>query len=253
MKKHRKKENLNVDRYSTNIKALDDLLNGGLPIKKILNISREPGAGSTTMILQMAKNIISNHKKNVHYIDSDGGITTDLLNSMGCMHLLYDRNTNPGGQLYIYPVDTIEDIMKIIETVTKDPKSGLIVIDSESSVIEQEILDDPYLGTSKTGYKSNARMWSKRAKKINALMNLSNASMIITSQVRFNNNDFQANKTTTACNAIKYIRAGHIFLSLLNKKNPAFMKINIQTFSGRYIKYNSSTEVKLKYGFGIIE
>ena len=251
MNKSKSNQKKSIERYSTGINEFNALLNGGLPIKKIINVNGSSKVGKTTILLQISINIIRRYNKKVFYFDIDGGLTYELLDSFGGLHMLYNQDTNPNGKLFLLNVSTIQEIIRIVDKVTKDNNTALIIIDSETSVIDKSILRDKYLGSKKNGVDTKAKMWSNKAKTFKAIIRNSNASMITVSQARWNTSRKNPVLISSACNGIKYMSDGTISIKVNGKSTNNPLKISISTSSGYVLKSNYIINTELIYGKGI--
>ena len=203
--KNNKDESLQAPKYSTGIFPLDKLLNGGFPQGRIIGLGAEWGVGKTTMLIQACGNIIEKHNKNVYYIDVEGGATYELFESMGYANLLYHPELNPNGKLYLLNLDTIQEIAKIVKKVTRDDDTAIIVIDSDTQVVDGDLLAEDDLGASNKAIGNDARMWSRVAKSFIAVVKHSNACLIVVHQARERLTGFVSRIEATGGNAIRHM------------------------------------------------
>lgn len=197
---------LSTPRYKTGIIMLDMLLNGGFPKGKAISIGAEPGVGKTTMLIQAAANIATDYNKRVYYIDVEGGATYELWDTMGYSHLLYNKDENPDGNIYLLDkAKTIQAIARIVKKVTQDPDTALIVIDSDTMVTDENAIEADDLGTGKNAVGSNARLWSAASKPMAAVLGQSEASMVIVHQARLNISGWMPVIEASGGNAVKHL------------------------------------------------
>jgi RecA/RadA recombinase len=202
---------IKTPRYETGIINLDLLLNGGLPMGKAIAIGTEPGVGKTTLLIQACGNIVEKYGKKVYYLDAEGGASYELVEAMGYANLLYHPKKNPEGKFYLLNTKTIQSIAKIIKKVCEDPETAVIVIDSDTAVTDELVLESEVLGTDKNDVGTNARMWSKVSRPLNATIGASNACLVVVHQARVNLSDFFVKIEAAGGNALKHLVSAEIW------------------------------------------
>lgn len=234
---------IKTPRYETGIVMFDMLLNGGLPKGKAIAIGAEWGVGKTTLLIQALGNIAEKYNKKIYYLDAEGGATYELFEAMGYAGALYDPETNPDGLFYLLNLTTIQDISKIIKIVSADPDTAAIVIDSDTKVVDGLALEEEDLGTSNKAVGMNARMWSKAAGPIDAIIKQSEACLIVVHQARVDLTGFMPKITATGGNAIKHMVSVEIWGK---KKGWILPDFSISTASkdkpkaiGAYVKFTT--------------
>lgn len=234
---------IKTPRYETGIVMFDMLLNGGLPKGKAIAIGAEWGVGKTTLLIQALGNIAEKYNKKIYYLDAEGGATYELFEAMGYASALYDPETNPDGLFYLLNLTTIQDISKIIKIVSADPDTAAIVIDSDTKVVDGLALEEEDLGTSNKAVGMNARMWSKAAGPIDAIIKQSEACLIVVHQARVDLTGFMPKITATGGNAIKHMVSVEIWGK---KKGWILPDFSISTASkdkpkaiGAYVKFTT--------------
>lgn len=249
-------------RYETGVIMFDLLLNGGLPKGRAVAVGAEPGVGKTTLLIQACGNIVEKYGKKAYYLDVEGGATYELFESMGFANLLYHPTTNPDGKLYLLSVRTIQDIARIIKKVTEDPETAVIVIDSDTQVTDQLAIDDEILGTGNNAVGSNARMWSKAARPLNAIISSSNASLLIVHQARVNLAGFMPKIEAAGGNALKHLASvevwgkrkawigpGNVWVKQRQEAIGAYVKLT--TEKNRLTKPFATVEIPIFFGRGV--
>lgn len=192
-------------RWETDIIMLDALLGGGFPKGKIVAIGSEEGVGKTTILLHSATNIITKHGKKVLYLDVEGGVTYSMMEGIGLLPHLYNKETNPDGLFYLMELESIQDINAVMQVVAADPEVALVIIDSTSNVINETDLDAEFMGADKNAVGSDARMWSANFKKINAQIKRSNACLVIVHQARNNLSGFHVTMGPSGGKAARHV------------------------------------------------
>jgi len=249
-------------RYETGIIMFDLLLNGGLPKGRAIAVGAEPGVGKTTLLIQACGNIVEKYDKKAYYLDVEGGATYELFEAMGFANLLYNPNTNPEGKLYLLSVRTIQDISRIIKKVTQDPETAVIVIDSDTQVTDQNEIDDEILGTGNNAVGSNARMWSKASRPLNAIVSQSEASLLVVHQARVNLKGFMPKIESAGGNALKHlvsvevwgkrkawIGEGNVWVTKRQEAIGAYVKLT--TEKNRLTKPFATVELPIFFGRGV--
>jgi len=200
--KKKKKEFLNLETFRlTGVPSIDSQYEYGFPVSKTINIYGEEMVGKTRTALKICETTIREYNKKVYYFNVDGGITIEMLSSMGLVDLLYDKKENPEGKLYILNMSFIGDIFCLMNLVTKDQETGLVVIDTDAGIINE----DPENRLKKRLGGHKAKTWSNYTQKIIAMFKYSNASLIIISQMRYSYKGFHPQLVSTANRSIKYI------------------------------------------------
>lgn len=255
---------LRTPRYKSGIVLFDMLLNGGLPKGKILALGSEPGIGKTTLLAHVCANVAENNPdKRVYYIDVEGGASYELWNDMGFSDLLYDPKENPDGNVYVMDsAKSIQAIARICKVVLEDPDTALIVIDSDTAVTDETLLEQEDLGTSKNAVGANARLWSAAIRPINALVTASNACMVIVHQARVDISGWMPVVESAGGNAVKHVasveiwgkRKGFIAAdnTITKKKDEAVGALmQLQTKKNRLTKPFAAVTIPIMFGRGV--
>ena len=197
-------------RWETGIKALDVLTGGGLPKSKIVAFGSEEGVGKTTILLHTAVNIIENYGKKVVYLDIEGGVTYDMMDGIGVSEYLFSED-NPEGLFYLMNVESIQAVNTVIKAATEDPDVALIVIDSDTNVIDETILEEEAMGAQKSYVGQDARMWSTNFKRINAVIKRSQACLVVVHQARNDLSGFRVVMKPSGGKAAKHVASIEIW------------------------------------------
>lgn len=129
------KEKSSLDRWKTGYSDFDDMLNGGMPKSRIIEISGNEGAGKTSICLAMsAKSSLT------AFIDAEGTLDEDRANVLGV----------PKGKLIVEKPESGEETCDVIVSFAK-ANIPLIIVDSVPSMIPHDFLDK----INKDGYESN--------------------------------------------------------------------------------------------------
>ena len=119
----------------TGIDPLDTILNGGPEQGDLIGVASKQGGGKSTMLLQLSKIFIDEYDLKVAYIDAERGVKQEILRNMDLEKYLGDR-------FYLTNMcSTYADVSEYLDAVLKDPKFGLVVIDSITSVVPTKLLE----------------------------------------------------------------------------------------------------------------
>ncbi len=118
------------DRVLTKIKELDRVLGGGLVEGSLVLVGGDPGIGKSTLLLQICQTI-GDQKKSVLYISGEESINQIKMRA--------DRLDVDTDNLQLF----CETDMQIIQTLIKQTKPDLVIIDSIQTVYSGEISSSP--------------------------------------------------------------------------------------------------------------
>lgn len=118
----------------TRIFALDFILKGGIEESTTYQFVAESGVGKTTIALTVARNICE-QGKHVIYVDSEGSISKQLLESLGLLPFLDEH-------LFTYIREsTFNKVEKILDTLISTDEVSLIIIDSLAGLTNEKFTD----------------------------------------------------------------------------------------------------------------
>ena len=197
-------------RWETGIKAFDVLTGGGLPKSKIVAFGSEEGVGKTTILLHAAVNLIEKYGKKVVYLDIEGGVTYDMMEGIGVADYLFCED-NPDGLFYLMNVESIQAVNTVIKIAAEDTEVAMIVIDSDTNVIDENILAEEAMGALKNPVGQDARMWSTNFKRINAVIKRSQACLVVVHQARTDLTGFFAIMKPSGGKAAKHVASMEIW------------------------------------------
>ena len=182
---------------------MDTVMGGGLPVGKMIEIASDSGIGKTTTVLSMCREMLLQGKK-IIYLDHEGAVTTSQLQGIfgkdkdGTYYVdkwLWNEDTNPEGNFFLFQVMTYSDSEQILNQLLGTREFALVVIDSDTSMVADEYLEDvehPDAGDGKdvTDQRPavDARLLGKFLKKFKAVCTRYDVSMILINQLRTNLN-----------------------------------------------------------------
>lgn len=173
--------------YPTGFLLYDEII-GGIPKGRIVNIASDPGCGKTTLLVQLAANLIKlqedkNENVFVVYIDTEGSMSYRRFKELG---LDIDK------LLYIQP-KTLESAYASILTILKEKKemgnSGDIVFCFDSITATPTQLELTSFETdeginNQIGFR--ARVNSKTLPVLSSILTQTNSTLIMVNQLRKN-------------------------------------------------------------------
>ncbi|XP_022766622.1 DNA repair protein recA homolog 2, mitochondrial [Durio zibethinus] len=234
---------------------------GGLPKGRMVEIYGREASGKTTLALHIIKEA---QKLGGYcaYLDVENAMDPSLAESIGV-------NTK---NLLISPPDSAENLLYVVDTLTKSGSVDVIVVDSVAALVPQCELDSS-IGDSK--HDVQARIMTQALRKIYSSLCQSRTLIIFLNQVRYNSKSGHAfgrmDEVTCGGNALKFysaIRLRMIRTGLLksedkitglgvcvqvvkNKLAPAMQKAELGIQFGRGFCCESEV-LELAYEYGII-
>lgn len=182
---------------------MDTVMGGGLPVGKVIELASDAGAGKTTIVLSICRELLLQGKK-IIYLDHEGAVTTSQLHGIfgknketGNFYSdewLYSEN-NPDGKFFLFQVMTYSDSETILNQLMGSGEFALVVIDSVTAMVADEYLEEVENPDSKDGKDVtdqrpavDARYLGKFLKKFKAICTKYDTSMILINQLRTNLN-----------------------------------------------------------------
>ena len=108
--------------------VLMGMFNGGLPRRSVVQIAAQSGAGKSTLAVQIARECIAQNLK-VAYIDAEGGLNTNMLQTMKVYNEVYSKS-NPNGRLFIFNESDCGDVNDLLNTIAENNLADVIILDS---------------------------------------------------------------------------------------------------------------------------
>jgi RecA/RadA recombinase len=175
------------DTYSSGYLLYDEII-GGIPKGRIINIASEPGAGKTTLAVNIISNLLKLYENIiVVYIDTEGSMSYRRLKELGV-------DIDDEKLLYLQP-KTLESAYASMMTILKEKKEMghdkeiVFCFDSITatpSQLELSSFEDKDSGTNQIGFR--ARVNSKTLPVINSLLNQTSSTFLMINQLRKNIN-----------------------------------------------------------------
>ena len=124
----------NIERISTGINGLDNLLNGGYPKGSVILISGTPGTGKTILCFQFLYAGLSAGEK-VLYLSSDEPIK-NLMQEAERFNMDFQKYIDTGQLKFLYLNPDNGEVYEEIQKVLSDMEYNRIVIDSLSPIAD---------------------------------------------------------------------------------------------------------------------
>ena len=186
------KQNVDVDVIPSGSIALDYILGvGGYPKGRVIEIYGPESSGKTTFALHAIAEIQKKDGK-AAFIDAEHAIDP-----------LYAQNLGVNiDELILSQPDSGEQALEITEMLAKSGAIDLIVVDSVAALVPQAELNGE-MGDAQVGLQ--ARLMSKALRKLTAVLNKSNCTIIFINQLREKVGIMFGNpETTTGGRALKF-------------------------------------------------
>ena len=124
----------NVSVISTRIFALDFITKGGIETGSTYQLVGESGCGKTTIALSLARNICEQNK-HVVYIDSEGSVSRQLLESLDLIPYM-------DTQLFTYiRENTFSKVEELLDSLLVTNEVSLVIVDSLATLVNEGFTD----------------------------------------------------------------------------------------------------------------
>ena len=123
-----------TERIKTNIDIIDRALGGYLEQDDMIMLVSEAGCGKTTIALQIARELC-NQEKNVVYMDTEGKVSKNLLESMN----IYEEGKLNDRFIYVKK-SAFKDVEDALDKLIDTGEINFVIIDSLSGIVPDEFL-----------------------------------------------------------------------------------------------------------------
>ena len=183
---------MQVEAVPTGSLSLDLALGvGGIPKGRIIEVYGPESSGKTTVALHM-----------VAEVQKRGGIA-GFIDAEHALDPVYARNIGVDiDELYISQPDSGEQAMEITETMVRSGAVDIVIVESVAALVPKAEIDGD-MGDSHVGLQ--ARLMSQALRKLTAVINKSNCTVIFINQLREKIGVMFGNpETTTGGRALKF-------------------------------------------------
>ena len=237
------KQNVDVDVIPSGSIALDYILGvGGYPKGRVIEIYGPESSGKTTFALHAIAEIQRKEGK-AAFIDAEHAIDP-----------LYAQNLGVNiDELILSQPDSGEQALEITEMLAKSGAIDLIVVDSVAALVPQAELNGE-MGDAQVGLQ--ARLMSKALRKLTAVLNKSNCTIIFINQLREKVGIMFGNpETTPGGRALKFyssvrleVRRGE---AIKNGTELIGNTVNVKVVKNKVAPPFKSCSLELIYGKGL--
>ena len=232
---------LNVARISSGVFPVDEIIGGGYPLGRIIELYGPESSGKTTLALKA----IASFQKEGHvcaFIDAEHALDPDYAVALGV-----DIDN-----LYVSQPDCGETALEIAEILVRSGAVGLIVVDSVAALVPRAEIDGE-MGAASVGV--HARLMSQAMRKLTGIVSTSQSVVIFINQLRDKiGNNYGGNETTTGGRALKFYAS--IRLDVRKKAtvqtdgNAVANTVSVRTVKNKTFPPFRSCEFDINYGTG---
>ena len=233
-----------IARWSLDSPDFIDLLGGGFPKGRIIEIFGPESSGKTTLATYFATQIQKNNGR-VAIIDAENSYDLSYAESMGL---------NVDNILFTQP-DAGEDALEIAEDMVRSNLIDLIIIDSVAALTPRAEIEAE-MGDKQMG--EQARLMSKACRKLRAVCKQFETSIIFINQIRMKIGVMFGNpETTSGGRALKYYSS--IRLDVRRKENITGISTddiigitsNVKTIKSKVSRPYRKVEIDIIFNEGI--
>ena len=240
---------LKMERLSTGIKELDEILGGGIPYGRVVELYGNEGSGKSTIAIHIVASCQKTYKKKVAYIDSEHSLNPEYAKTLG-VNLENVEFSQP---------DYGEQALEIVENLTRSGDIGVIIIDSVAALTPQAEIEGE-MGDMQIGLQ--ARLMSKAMRKLVAIANQTGTILIFINQIREKCGRVFGNpETTPGGRALKFYSSIRLEVRYTGKESHQVkgevlvtgQNIKITTKKNKTYPPFKVCELFLKFDHGIME
>jgi recombination protein RecA len=192
---------------STGSYAIDNLLGGGIPVGRIMELYGEPSQGKSTISLFFAGQI-QKAGGVVAYIDAENSYDAEYAQKLGV----------DTSKLIISQNETLESAFDVIKTLAETNQVDLIIVDSVASLVPKSEMEEDSSSMLKDTYAVQARLLSKALRIVTGPIARSKTSVIFINQTRSKVGVFYGQKeTSSGGKALKFYSSIRLSVSIIEK------------------------------------
>ena len=230
----------NVPRFSTGLLTLDEMLGGGMPFGRIVEIFGPESSGKTSLCLSMVAAAQAQ------------GITTAFIDAEHALDTLWAAKlgVDVPSMLFDQPMSG-EKALSMVQALVKSGKVGLIIVDSVAALTPLAEANGE-IGEAHIGRL--ARLMSQAMRMLSPLAAQNNTTIIFTNQIRMNIGVmFGSPETTPGGNALKFfssIRLDVRRTKVMDGDERTGDNIKLRLIKSKVSKPYQQAEIVLKYDEG---
>lgn len=216
---------------------------GGLPKGRIVEIYGPEASGKTTLALHIIKEA-QNLGGYCAYLDVENGMDPSLAESMG---------VNTENLLISHP-NSAENVLNVVNTLTKSGSVDVIVVDSVAALVPQCELDVAIGGASPD---AQSRIMTQALRKIHSSLSHSRTLVVFINQVRSSpNSGFgPIDEVTCGGNALRFYAAVRLRIKrtqlLKTEDKITGLGISVQVVKNKLAPAMKKTDLGIQFGRGL--
>jgi recombination protein RecA len=193
-----------IERLPLNIYSIDNILGGGLPRGRIIEIFGNAGSGKSSLCLHTVIAAQSAGLK-CAFIDVEHSLDAIYAEKLGV-------NVT---DLYIAQPSCAEEALDIAGRLIQTSEMGIIIVDSVSALVPRTELEGD-VGDAHMGLQ--ARLMSQAMRKLTGVVSKTNSILIFTNQIRAKFVPFGDPTTVSGGNALKFYSSIRLQMNALSAK-----------------------------------
>lgn len=231
-----------MDRLSSGIPSLDNVLGGGYPRGRIIEIIGPESSGKTTLTLEA---IAQAQKENLicAIIDVEHALDLQYAQNLGV-------NTDT---LLLSQPDTAEEALDIVDMLISSGLVDVVVVDSVAALVPKKELDGE-VGDSSIGVQ--ARLMSQSMRKFAGPVSKNNVVLFFINQIRYKIGVMFGNpETTSGGNALKYFASIRLDVrktsSVKEGEDSVANLVRVKCIKNKTARPYRETELTIRFGTGV--